>query len=61
MQESSNQSSGVNTVLLVIVIVALVAGGIWFLQVAAPAVEEAGGTNIEVSLPNTTGQAATNN
>lgn len=49
----SNSNAGANTILLIIIMVALVAGGVWyFSRTAGPAATPDQGTNINVTLPN---------
>lgn len=54
MSEIQNENSGTNTILIVLVLVAIVGFGVWFFssQRTTPATDnENGGLNVDVNLP----------
>ena len=46
---NENNNSGVNTILLVVILVAVVAAGVWYLKGTGP--QEENDTSIELKLP----------
>lgn len=56
MNQVQNDASGTNTVLIVLVLVAVVAFGVWFFsQGAIPAADNTRDLNVDVTLPATGG------
>jgi len=52
MNQVQNESSSTNTILIVFVLAAIVAFGVWFFtQNGAAVPEEEGGINVDVNLP----------
>lgn len=59
MNQVQNESTGTNTVLIVLLLAAVVAFGVWFFsQGTAPAVEDPG-LNVDLNLPAAGGQQGT--
>lgn len=56
MNQVQNESSGTNTILIVLVLAAVVAFGVWFFssQGTIPSTNENPGLNVDVNLPTPT-------